>query len=829
MGRPELRLSLDSIALQDYPNIEVIVVDATGGNHPPLPDIVWPPGHSIKIVGGHQRLPRPQAANEGLQAARGEWFCFLDDDDTYDPVFLSAMLRASRDHAEALLIYCQTRILDEHGKFKKLFGGPFNRSWMYHGPLFYWQASIIRRKVIELGCRFDEALEICEDRDFLIQIAQHSDFAFVPVVGFNYRPDLGTSGTGGGANRDAPRYAKFCQLLHAKWAGDSTYHTRRALRMNLAAISAFHSGNLAHSRILFNKTLGEFPDDPSALHGLAHLALHDGQLEEAEKLARKAIDIFPIFAEFRMTMALILEASGNYEEALVFAREAGTNPVFQASAHALARRLPVTAPTTLPAIQPATGLRRLAPCPCGSGNRYKECCGAFRSFSSEELATTRIVQRANALFDRGEAYAARSLLDMIKVSDLCTSVDARCAGLIYFELGDFERAYDFLGHAVRQSPDNTECGQMLKQCVTLLYERQCADSAYRTANTLRNRILPSADRQAVPHREIHLLATFGAIGGAESHALNIYKLLSPHTDVRLWSTKEVNRNQYPGLPISVLSVARGNYPLTGTLVIFGNYFDFGDWLQNTSLQRIVIRVNTDLPEPLVERMTDIHESLRGIQVDFTFPSKLFRRSTGLPGEIEYPRPDPERFSPLPRKKRECHFMIGRHSRDDKTKHHPNDPAFYRQLVQHGYRLRILGGHSLHAALHDSPESSSIELLPEGSNDPMDFLSGIDCFFYRKHPNLYETGGNVVFEAMLMSLPVVVFGDRIGPSEIIEHEHNGYLVNNEAEAMRYIDELAANPELCERIGKAARQAILDLIDKQNPRLLNFYLEPQQVMS
>ncbi|MFZ1318676.1 MAG: glycosyltransferase, partial [Candidatus Nitrotoga sp.] len=222
MGRPELRVALESISRQDYPNVEVIVVDATGGNHPTLPAIAWQTGHSIRIVGGHRQLPRPQAANEGLQAVHGEWFCFLDDDDTYDFDFLSAMLNASREHPETLLVYGKARMLDANGNVTKLFGSPFNRAMMYYGPLFYWQAAIIRRKVIELGCCFDETFEICEDRDFLHQIAEHCDFAFVPVVGFNYRPDLGTSGTGPGANRDRPRILRSENLLRAKWAKASS-------------------------------------------------------------------------------------------------------------------------------------------------------------------------------------------------------------------------------------------------------------------------------------------------------------------------------------------------------------------------------------------------------------------------------------------------------------------------------------------------------------------------------------------------------------------------------------------------------------------------------
>ncbi len=756
----------------------------------------------------------------------GEWFCFLDDDDTYDTNHLSAMLSAAREHSEALVVYGRARMLDANGKVEKLFGGPFNRALMYYGPLFYWQAAIIRRKVIELGCRFDEALEVCEDRDFLNQIAEHSDFAFVPVMGFNYRPDLGTSGTGSGANRDMSRLARSDNLLRAKWAGASSFHTRRVVRMCMRAVRAFHDGDLALSRALFEKALEVYPDDPNALHGLARLAFHDGQLPTAEQLARRAIEINPSAAEFKLTMALILETSHKYEEALAFARQARNDPIFQAGADALAGRLPLSVRATPPIFQSsAGGVRRLAPCPCGSGRRFKGCCGATRSLSAGELATAKIVRHADVLFGRGEAFEAKNQLDAIVVSDLRDSEDARRAGSIYLELGEFECAFDLLGHAARLGPTNAKIGGMLEHCGRMLYGRRRADSSYRTANELRNRMLLGADKSAA-HHPIHLIATFGVIGGAESHAANLYRLLVPHADVRLWSPSEINRKQYGDLPISVLDDAEGRHPIAGTLVIAGNYFDFGDWLHKTSIQRIVMRVNSDVPEQFVERLTDIHESLRGVQVDFTFPSELFRQATGLPGEIEHSSPDTERFSPLPRAKRGRHFTIGRHSRDDAMKHHPNDPAFYRQLVRHGHRLRIQGGLSLRAALLDSPESAAIELLAAGCDDPRDFLASIDCFFYRKHPNLFETGGNVVFEAMSMSLPVVVFGDRVGASEIIEHGRNGFLVGSEAGALRYIDELAASPELCERIGKAARQSILDLIEKQSPRLLDFYLARQR---
>ena len=175
-----------------------------------------------------ERLPRPIAANVGSASVSGSWFMFLDDDDTCEPGHVSTLVAATRTHPDALVVYGSGRLFDPEGRELKVFGRPFNRALMHYGPLFYWQAALISTRVRELGCRFDPALAVCEDRDFLAQIAQHGDFAFLPSTAtFNYRPDLGTSGTGHGANRDAARVARFENLLRAKWAGPGTLHNER--------------------------------------------------------------------------------------------------------------------------------------------------------------------------------------------------------------------------------------------------------------------------------------------------------------------------------------------------------------------------------------------------------------------------------------------------------------------------------------------------------------------------------------------------------------------------------------------------------------------------
>src|SRR6187401_2428409 len=80
MGRPHLADAVESILRQDYSPVEVIVVDATGGHHPPLPPH-WI-ARGVRRVDLGRPLPRPQAVNAGLDAATGAMIGFLDDDDT---------------------------------------------------------------------------------------------------------------------------------------------------------------------------------------------------------------------------------------------------------------------------------------------------------------------------------------------------------------------------------------------------------------------------------------------------------------------------------------------------------------------------------------------------------------------------------------------------------------------------------------------------------------------------------------------------------------------------------------------------------------------------
>src|SRR4030095_5679511 len=74
MDRPTLPRALASVAAQDYPDIEVVVVAAAGASHRPPADRGGE--FPVRFVPSRNPLKRAEAANVALESARGEWLNF---------------------------------------------------------------------------------------------------------------------------------------------------------------------------------------------------------------------------------------------------------------------------------------------------------------------------------------------------------------------------------------------------------------------------------------------------------------------------------------------------------------------------------------------------------------------------------------------------------------------------------------------------------------------------------------------------------------------------------------------------------------------------------
>lgn len=825
MGRPELRIALESLAAQDYPALDVIVVDATGGIHPPLPQIAWRAGHEIRMVKGERRLPRAHAANVGLDAVRGAWFGFLDDDDSFDADHVSGLIAAAAS-TDKLVVYGMSRLVDSNGETLSLWGLPFNRAFMSHNPLLHFSTALIRRDVLDLGCRFDERMEINEDRDFCSQIAEHSDFEHIRHVGFNFSVDLGTSGTGQGAKRDVAKVARFEQLLRQKWLAAGTYHTARTLLACHKGIAAYTRGDAVEARAIFSGVLRDYPDDINALVGLGFLALMTGDLNDAEPVLRRAVEINPASGEARLHLATTFERTGRHDAAREEARKALSDPSVRKLAMELLTRLG-DAPPLQSAMRPVAPKQatpsRMAVCPCGSGKRYKNCCGNLGAIIAPVTPLEMEAQRAVEAFRCGDAFAAIEMLTRVSLLHVSRSETALACGEICSELAHFDEAYAFFRRAAELGETSKAVEAVTRACQQWYKSERDGPVRRMVAKQVERFNNRAQDPGATPILEIHIIADLRKLGGTEHRALGLYQQLSSHIRTRIWSVVPPLPGFADHYPVETINAALGHHPDSGHLVFVGTYFEYGSWLKQCQAQRITISHNIDIPEKLIERLVELEDIPTAFSLDFSFPSKRFRDTVGMTGFVEYPPVDISRFCSVRTQSfRSGPMVIGRHSRNDRLKFHPNDPAFFRHLAGLGHQILITGGSCLTEVLARRDAEDSITLLPETQNGIVEFLDGLDCFIYRIHPHLYETGGTVILEAMAMGLPVVLFGDRVGVAELVEHGRNGFIVETEAEALACIGQLADDPGLRHAMGEAARATIIGVMASQTNAMLDFYL-------
>ncbi len=216
MDRPSLTEALDSIALQTYPHIEVVVVNAKGSNHGKTTE--WCGNFPIRRIDMTEPSHRSHAANAGLLAAQGHYLVFLDDDDLFLPDHVATLVQALHNHPGKRCAYTGARVdYFVDGQFQKTtqFNDPFDAGRLWGRNFIPIHAMLFEQSLVtEDHCQFDECLEIFEDWDFWIQLSQHTDILHIDKITTVYR-NHGYSGMGFQYNADFVRKARI--KVYDKW------------------------------------------------------------------------------------------------------------------------------------------------------------------------------------------------------------------------------------------------------------------------------------------------------------------------------------------------------------------------------------------------------------------------------------------------------------------------------------------------------------------------------------------------------------------------------------------------------------------------------------
>ncbi len=184
-----LKEALDSVALQTYPNIEVLVVDAAGSGHLDMGE--WCGRYPLRVCGSGEPLLRSKAANLGLKNAKGDLLIFLDDDDLFEPDHIASLVERLRSHVKCKLAYAGVRCIkqNDNGSWDDfiVFNEPYDPIRLLCTNYIPIHAALFRRELLDAGCSFDEQLDICEDWDFWIQASRVTKFLHVNKISARYR------------------------------------------------------------------------------------------------------------------------------------------------------------------------------------------------------------------------------------------------------------------------------------------------------------------------------------------------------------------------------------------------------------------------------------------------------------------------------------------------------------------------------------------------------------------------------------------------------------------------------------------------------------------
>lgn len=323
MARPSLAQALDALARQTHPAVEVVIVGARGASHPvPAPACGAFP---VRFVASSVPLDRPRAANAGLDAAGGDWISFLDDDDLVEPDHLAGLVAAAADAPDAGVIHALSRAEFKDGTRRTL-GRPVARVQLFERSYIHLSAALVARRLVgDGGVRFDPAFAILEDWDWFLGLAQVTRFHFVPRATFVWHADAGDSGAGGGTNQDDARFARYRDLVYAKWRP-----AREALAAQLepglaAAATAAQSGRLDEAEAHCQAVLAASQNDPWALNLLALVARGRGDFARARRLLSLAVDVRPGDADLVYNLALLCRDAGDLAAARSLAARAAAS------------------------------------------------------------------------------------------------------------------------------------------------------------------------------------------------------------------------------------------------------------------------------------------------------------------------------------------------------------------------------------------------------------------------------------------------------------------------------------------------------------------------
>jgi len=195
-NRPRrLRECLHSLSQQTWRDFETLVVNDAGDDVESLlsQELGTLP---FRYLRNPENRGRTACLNIGVEAARGEYIGFLDDDDVVYPVHLQTLMEAARPQRRPVVYTDVLNVTYQPGprtgewireKEQLVYSFDFDADNFLLANYIPIHCLAIRRDCFDRVGPFDESLTILEDWEFLIRLSRSFPFLHIPKITGEYR------------------------------------------------------------------------------------------------------------------------------------------------------------------------------------------------------------------------------------------------------------------------------------------------------------------------------------------------------------------------------------------------------------------------------------------------------------------------------------------------------------------------------------------------------------------------------------------------------------------------------------------------------------------
>jgi hypothetical protein len=459
---------------------------------------------------------------------------------------------------------------------------------------------------------------------------------------------------------------------------------------------------------------------------------------------------------------------------------------------------------------------RLAPCPCGSGRRYRDCCGrlerdaplaprsGYRAPGAEWVhLPERERDRLGVLMEEAlihqragrHANAERNYREVLGAAP-ATHDALHMLAMVRFDERDFAEARRLIGAALPLRPRYPA----LESNLALIVSAQRAQDRH---------ALESLCEQALP-RAIGLLRSADAGIAQETPARDdgLHLIGRDDDSDDGWMLRRVAELFASLAPVvwhaegGLEAARRGQGPRGGVQVFVGSDLDVELWLAESAPQRTVVVAGAGTPSRWLDFLRPLaRDGSRELALIVGSRAKAARFGENhhvVPPPIEL---DVGRASGPGQPADGHEFIVGCVVQDGRTVSHASAHASLARLAAEGFALHLFDPGRARYALGGERRVKCFSRRDVALDT---FLAPLSCYLYRADAWWSEGSGRDLFGAMAAGVPVVCARGSIY-AEYVDDGVDGLLYDDEDGALACLRALRGAPERCAALGAAARES------------------------